>query len=170
MKHICCLLALYMVATSIHAQTKTELTVISTDSISKKVDINALGWLAGYWQGHGMGGIVEEVWTPASAGSMMCVFKFFRDNEVQFYEIITISEVNESLALRLKHFDRNLHGWEEKAEVVEFPFVEITENRVVFEGLTFEKVSDREMKVYVDIQNGDTIREMVFRYTRQPVE
>lgn len=124
-------------------------------------------WISGNWKGEAFGGLTEENWSEPSGGSMMATFKLINDGKVSFYEIEIIREVENSLVLQLKHFDNDLKGWETKDETVDFPLKEITVNKVVFEGMTFEKVSDNEMNVYVDIHqdNGD-IETLTFNYKK----
>lgn len=112
-------------------------------------------WIAGNWKDDAFGGQVEEHWSEPSGGSMMATFKLINDGKVSFYEIEIIREVENTLILQLKHFDNDLKGWETKNETVDFPLKEITENKVVFEGMTFEKLSDNEMNVFVDIKNDE---------------
>ena len=95
---------------------------------------------------------------------MMCVFKLISDNKVNFYEIVTISEVNNTLILKLKHFHANLKGWEEKDETVDFRLVKVTENKVYFDGFTFERISDNEINMYVVIEDGGKQSEVKFNY------
>lgn len=60
-----------------------------------------------------------------------------------------------------------MKGWETKNETVNFPLKEITENKVVFEGMTFEKVSSDEMNVYVDIENETgSVETVKFNYKK----
>ena len=116
-----------------------------------------ISWIAGTWHGEAFGGITEEIWSKPSGGSMMATFKLINDGKVTFYEIEVIREVKNSLVLQLKHFNNDLKGWETKDETVDFPLKYITANKVVFEGMTFEKISDNTMDIYVDIknENGD---------------
>jgi hypothetical protein len=114
-----------------------------------------IAWIAGTWHGEAFGGQTEEIWSEPSAGSMMATFKLINDGNVTFYEIEVIREIENSLILQLKHFGPDLKGWETKDETVDFPLKEITERKVVFEGMTFEKVSDTEMTIYVDIKNEE---------------
>lgn len=140
------------------------LSLDSTQS-SPNASIHDVAWIAGHWQGEAFGGVVEEIWSPPLGGSMMCVFKLVVDNEVRFYEIVTISEENETLILRLKHFHADLKGWEEKDETVDFPLVKIGTNRAYFDGFTFEKISDHQMNIYVMIGGGNgKAQEMKFPY------
>lgn len=115
-------------------------------------------WISGNWKGEAFGGIAEENWSKPSGGSMMATFKLINNDKVSFYEIEIIREIENSLLLQLKHFNNDLKGWETKDKTVDFQLKKITQNKVIFEGMTFEKVSNAEMNVYVDIQqkNGKT--------------
>ena len=112
-----------------------------------------------------MGGIIEEIWSPPVGNAMMAVFRLVENDKVQFYEIETITEENESLVLRLKHFHANLKGWEEKEDTVDFPLVKLEENKAYFDGLTFEKIGNTTLNIYVVIgdDNGKT-QEFKFPY------
>ena len=97
----------------------------------------------------------------------MAAFKLIKDGEVVFYEIEIIKEVENSLILQLKHFNNDLKGWETKDETVDFPLKEITSDKVVFEGMTFEKINEKEMNVYVDMHKKDgSVETLKFNYTK----
>ena len=124
-------------------------------------------WIAGTWHGEAFGGITEEIWSEPSGGSMMATFKLINEGKVTFYEIEVIREVENSLVLQLKHFGPDLKGWETKDETVDFPLKEITETKVIFEGMTFEKISDTEMNIYVDIKDKGKIETVAFNYKKK---
>jgi len=123
-------------------------------------------WITGTWHGEAFGGQTEEIWSEPSGGSMMATFKLIVDGKVQFYEIEIIREIDNSLILQLKHFDHTLKGRETQNETVDFPLKKITENRVVFEGMSFERVSANEMNVYVDIKDNGKTETVKFNYTK----
>ena len=123
-------------------------------------------WISGTWKGEAFGGQTEEIWSEPSGGSMMATFKLINDGKVTFYEIEVIREVENSLILQLKHFGPDLKGWETKDETVDFPLIEITENTVVFEGMSFEKISENEMNVYVDIEDNGKTETVKFNYKK----
>lgn len=149
------------------AQDKFSNTLFYNDSAgSPNATLTATAWLAGHWRGEAFGGITEEIWTPPLGGSMMGVFKLVSDNKVSFYEIETIREVNNTLLLQLKHFHRNLKGWEEKDETVDFRLVKVTDNKVYFDGFTIERISDTEINMYVVIEDGGQQSEVKFNYKR----
>jgi hypothetical protein len=133
---------------------------------SPKAQLSELEWLGGHWQGEGFGGKIEEIWSHEMGGAMMGSFRMIMKEEVSFYELMTISKEGNSILLRIKHFDKNLKGWEEKDESVEFKLVEITSTAVYFEGLTMEKVSDDLLNIYVMIDHDGKKEEAKFEYKR----
>ncbi|MGQ8363847.1 DUF6265 family protein [Glaciecola sp. 1036] len=133
---------------------------------SPKANLSAVEWLVGHWRGEAFGGIVEEVWSPPLGGSMMGAFKLVVNDEVIFYELETIVEENDSLNFRLKHFNGDLSGWEEKDKSVEFNLVRVTPNKVFFNGLTLEKISENELTMYVAIEDNDVVKEVKFLYKK----
>ena len=164
-KSIC--MVLFLVPLLIHAQTNFENTIpYDAEQGSPKADLKAISWISGHWKGEAFGGITEEVWTPPAGGSMMCVFKLIVENQVKFYEIVTITEANGSLLLQLKHFDRKLHGWEEKDETVDFNLVKVTANKVFFDEFTFERIGANEMNIYVIIDDHGKREEVKFSYKK----
>ena len=129
-----------------------------------------IAWIAGNWKGEAFGGQTEENWSKPSGGSMMATFKLVADGRVQFYEIEVIREVENSLILQLKHFNNDLKGWETKDETIDFPLKYITKTKAVFEGMTFEKVSNNEMVVYVDMKDKDgSVSVMPFHYKKSDI-
>jgi|SRR5690606_24313065 len=129
--------------------------------------IDAMAWLAGAWSGSGLGGDNEEIWSAPRDGSMMGMYRLIRDGEPAFYELLTLTEADGSLMLRLKHFHPDLRGWEERDESVAFPLVAIRNGRFYFDGLTFEPRDDG-VTIYLAIENSrsGTVREEVLRYRR----
>ena len=161
MKYIVLLILAYSL--SINAQSKKETPI--EGSLSPQ--LKNISWISGNWKGEAFGGQTEENWSEPSGGSMMATFKLISDNKVVFYEIEIIREIENTLILQLKHFDKDLKGWETKDETVDFALKKITENKVVFEGMTFEKVGDKEMNIYVDIkQDNGTIETVIFNYLK----
>ncbi|MDY8135966.1 DUF6265 family protein [Aquimarina sp. 2201CG5-10] len=161
------LLILIILPFFVYGQNQFENTLKYNDSTgSPKADLKVIEWLSGYWKGEAFGGITEEVWTPPIGNSMMCAFKLIVNNEIQFYELLTITEEDETLILRLKHFNDDLTGWEEKDKTYDFKLVKVTENKVFFNGFTFEKVSDQEINVYVVFEKNNKKTETKFNYKR----
>lgn len=129
--------------------------------------IEELSWITGNWKGNAFDGIVEENWSEPSGGSMMATFKLIVDNKVVFYELEIIREINNTLVLQLKHFNSDLVGWETKEETIDFPLIELTENKAVFEGMIFERISATQMNVSVDLKQKDgSIKTLTIEYSK----
>ncbi len=151
----------------IEAQNKFPNTIFSSDfTITPSATSDAVKWLEGHWRGEAFGGITEEIWTPPLGGSMMCAFKLVVKDKVKFYELVTIVEDKNTLILRLKHFHSDLKGWEEKDKTVDFKLLKVTDNKVYFDGFTFEKISSNEINMYVVIDDKGTQIETKFNYKR----
>lgn len=160
-----CLLA---AGTALGQQRITENTVrLAGGSASPPATITDMAWFAGHWTGEGLGGQVEEIWSPAQAGAMMGMFRLLLDGKTAFYELMTLVEENGSLVLRVKHFNPDLTGWEDKGDSVDFPLVATAGERIFFDGLTVHRLSDNALTIYVAIAAKDgAVREEAFRYRR----
>ncbi|MCK8479483.1 DUF6265 family protein [Psychroserpens algicola] len=153
----------FICSISLNAQIEKE--PLASDTLAPTLE--NIKWISGNWKGEAFGGQVEENWSEPSGGSMMATFKLINDDKVSFYEIEIIREIENSLILQLKHFDNDLKGWETKNETVDFSLIKITPTQVIFEGMSFEKVSDNEMNVFVDIENAEGQVEIVkFNYKK----
>jgi len=160
-----CLLA---AGTAPGQQQITENTVRLADgAASPPATLDGMAWLAGSWTGEGLGGQVDEIWSPPQAGAMMGMFRLLREGKTAFYELMTLVEENGSLVLRVKHFNPDLTGWEDKGESVDFALITDDGDRFLFDGLTFHRRADDTMTIHVVISSKDgTVREEVFRYAR----
>jgi len=159
--------------TRLATNSEASMLLIAGDINSNTIDetklepkLENIAWISGTWHGEAFGGITEEIWSEPSGGSMMASFKLIKDDKVAFYEIEIIREIENSLVLQLKHFNNDLKGWETKDETVDFPLKEITPNKVVFDGMTFEKVNNKEMNIYVDIEEKGKVETVKFNYKK----
>lgn len=131
---------------------------------SPKATLEDIKWLSGNWKGTSEMGSFEENWSKASAKSMLFSFKMWNENEVFFYEIGHIIEKDKSLVLELKHFDKDLKGWEKQDEKESFSLVKIEENRFYFDKITYEKINENQMRVYVLME--ETGEELIFNFKK----
>ena len=147
---------------------ETANTLKLSGTVRPNATIKDIAWLAGHWKGTALGGVTEEIWSPPMANSMMGSYRLIKnDTLIVFYEILTITDDNGSLTLKLKHFNKDLTGWEEKNEVREFKLVKKEKNKLWFEGMTFEFIDENNFQVFLAIQkrNGEVIEE-VFPYKK----
>lgn len=119
------------------------------------ISLDDLSWLVGRWVGKGFGGVCEEVWQPSSGGSMIGTFRLIVDGKAQFYELMTITMESGKPTMKLKHFNADLTGWEEKDKFVTFEFVSMLDSGILFEGLKYHKVSDGALTVTVMVGSSD---------------
>jgi hypothetical protein len=139
----------------------------SAGTPAPRAQIGDMAWLAGHWVGEALGGTVEEIWSPPRGGAMMGVFRLVKDGETAFYELMTIVPDEGSLVLRLKHFDADLSGWEEKGETVDFRLVAVGDGAYRFEGLSFQPEGPERLNIHLAMHTSDGgVREETFSYTR----
>jgi hypothetical protein len=170
MKRILILLFVFVVFPVVApAQVKnTENTLkLAEGQVSEKATIADIEWLAGNWIGTGLGGVSEEIWSKPQGGIMMGNYRLIKEGKPVFYEMCWLLENEGSLILRLKHFNADLTGWEEKDKTVDFKFVKKDGRRIYFTGLTFENASGNEMNIFLALRSKDgSQREEVFKMKR----
>jgi Domain of unknown function (DUF6265) len=165
---LCLTVAVFTVAAL--SQTKQTANTLKLDEgkTGAKATILDMKPLSGTWHGAGLGGTVEEVYSDAQAGAIMGMFRFLDKGKTVFYELITVLEENGTLIVRLKHFNPDLKGWEEKDKTVDFPFVKKEKNRMYFAGQTFEFIGRNNLNIYVAMKHKDgSVTEEKFSYKRK---
>lgn len=167
MKTILTALSLFIIFSAFAQENFENTKFLAADAPPANASITDAAWIAGYWKGEAFGGIIEELWAPPVGNSMLGSFKLTVNGETSFYEFQSISEENNSLVLRLKHFHANLDGWEEKNEKLEWKLVEVTPNKIYFSGFTFEKVDENHLNIYVVFNENGERSEMKFSYERE---
>ncbi len=135
---------------------------------SPPATLDQIAWLVGSWSGTGLGGESHEAWLPPTGGQMAGVFHQSQDGELQFYELLQFVERDGSLVLRLKHFNRDLSGWEDRTAetAVEFPLVAIEGDTAYFSGLTYERDGENGLRIALRIRSGEEVRVERFAFTR----
>lgn len=164
------LLAALLAASPTLAQTPlTEHTVAADpDRPAPAATLADAAWIEGHWVGRALGGEVEEVWLPAAGGQMPGMFRLVSGGEVSFYELFALVEEDGSLVLKLKHFDRELAGWEGRDEYVTFGLVDLDDTTLWFDGLTMRRTGADELTVWVAMEARDgSVSEGEFAYRRR---
>ena len=149
------------------AERQTEHTVkLSPGEKPPPAKIADVKWLAGHWIGEAFGGTAEELWAEPVGGAMAGMYRLHKDGKTIFYEILTVSEKDGSLVIRLKHFNPDLTGWEEKNDVQSFSLVAKRDGALQFEGMSFHPQGDQ-LTVYLAVEHKDKpVEEVMFRYRR----
>lgn len=144
---------------SLAAAQSIEVKSLGEGEASPPARIEDIAWLEGHWTGMGLGGISEEVLAPATGGQMMGMFRQSgADGRLQFYEFYSFAEEDGSLVLRLKHFNPDLTGWEEKDEMETFRLVALDENTAWFDGITYARTGPGEMTAAVQVDGAEPTR------------
>ncbi|WP_310467530.1 DUF6265 family protein [Sphingomonas sp.] len=126
-------------------------------------------WLAGRWVGQGLGGEIEENWSPAADGQMVGHFQLTSGGKVKFYELEVIDEQPAGLRMRVKHFNRDFTGWEEKGGWHSFEPVSATPGVLKFRGLTLTREGADAMTIGIMLKEDGKVREETLRLRRAPL-
>ncbi len=121
----------------------------------KSISIEDFSFLQGFWVGTGFGGVSEEMWMPASDGSMFGIFKQSSEAGITLTEFMEITQIADEFVLRLKHFNPDFTGWEEKDENVTFHLQSVAPNQAVFNGLSYTLVDDNHRPIELRLRDGD---------------
>ena len=127
-----------------------------------------LAWLAGRWEGAGIGGaIAVESWLPPLGDTMVGTFvQADGAGGVMFSEHMHVVSHNGSLELRLKHFNGDLTGWEDKEGMVRFPLVTLGHCAAHFDGLAMQCEGENGLRIAVRMAEAGEVSELVFHFTR----
>ncbi len=136
---------------------------------SPKASLDDFAWLIGQWQGEGLGGQNEEAWTGPVGGQMMGMYRMIGDGQVRFMELLTLTEEKDSVLLRLKHFNRDLTGWEEKADTVDFRLLKIEPGAAWFDGYSMFRIEEDRMELWLRIGGKGEQPERAVRFDYRKV-
>ena len=130
--------------------------------------VHDLAWLEGSWQGVGLGGICQETWDKPTGDTMMGMFKLIKEGKPVFYEFFVLLKKEDHIELRLKHFTPDFVAWESKDDFITFKLIKVEGHKALFGGLTFEKVGDNQLQVYLALKHEDgSVTEELFKFEKQ---
>jgi len=132
-------LAVFAMAGASFAQNATLETRLGDQGFeSPPATLEQLDWLVGQWEGEGIAGApAMESWLRPMGGTMVGTFvQETSDGAIMFTEILYLTEEAGSLVLRLKHFNADLTGWEEKDDMLTFRLLAIEPCAAYFNALT----------------------------------
>lgn len=139
---------------------------LAENETAPKATITDAAFIEGHWKGEAFGGIAEEIWTSGLGNSMMFSFRLVIDGVVDFYEIGHIIEKDGTLKLQLKHFGPDLKGLEEKDVTQDYVLVKKEANTLYFDGITYSKINDSELVVYVRIKENGATQDLRFKFKK----
>ena len=146
-----------------------ETRVAPDDHVPPPATLEQVDWLVGQWAGSGMGGApAMESWLPPSGGTMVGSFvQETGEGGIRFTEHLYLMEEEGTLVLRLKHFNADLTGWEEKDDMLTFRLLAVEECAAYFIALTLRCDGGNGLLAAVRMKSdGEEISELVFRFTK----
>lgn len=158
-------LLMSIIMTSLHAQ---EVLHLKKGEAPGKGSLSQMKWLEGYWTGTGFRGDCDEIWLPPVDNSMHGIFRYVKNDTLNFTEYIVIEQVEESLVIKLKHFSRDLSPWEEKNQWTEFKLVKIEGQTAYFSGLTYH-VEKKRLIIKLALKSGEKSRIEEFVFTKKKI-
>lgn len=112
--------------------------------------LTELSWIAGEWLGDEGDTRIQEIWSQPDGGAMIGMFRLVQNDQPVFYEFMAIELTDGGPVMKIKHFNPDFVGWEEKQESVVLELKELTSRKAVFEAerdgnpefLTYERTGD----------------------------
>lgn len=160
-----------LAATMLGSPSAAQYTRVAPDGhIPPPATLATAEWLVGDWGGTGIEGAeAAESWLPPSAGTMVGIFVQEKpDGSLMFTEHMYLAEDAGSLVLKLKHFNPDLTGWEEKDGMVRFRFLAAEPCALYFSALTYRCEGKDGLLVAVRVKSeGAEVKELVFRFKRR---
>ena len=130
--------------------------------------IDAGAWLEGDWVWTGGSGISETAWLGPLAGNMASVYRGMRDGRVTFFQIVTLVEAGQSLAVQLKQFDPDLRGWESKEKTVDFNLVRTEPGALYLDGMTYRRTPEGLESWVLAGEDGGVLPQRSLYHRRSP--
>ncbi len=134
-------------------------------------------FLAGTWKGPVEADRVEETWSAPDGTSILGMFRWINaDGTPDMVELLTITEEETGVILRLRHFDAKLKPWDNEAEPMTFTLAETGTRRAHFRALpsiearvasvTYECATPDELRVLVSFPAERNREPLDFRLNR----
>lgn len=133
---------------------------------ARAATIEDAAWLAGRWTGTGLGGELEEVWSPPVGGQMVGHFRLVTNGKPVFYEFILLDVVDGGIRMRLKHFNPDHTAWEDKDAWTTFSPVSASEGKLVFSALTIERTGPDALTMRLKLRREGQVVEEVLQFRR----
>lgn len=137
--------------------------------VSQPATLSDAAWLIGQWSGEGIGGAeAHESWLAPSGTTMVGVFvQETADGSIRFTEHMYLTEQDGSLVVKLKHFNPDLTGWEDKDGMVTFRLLTAEPCALYFHALTYRCDDDGGMVVAVRMKSDKPEpQELLFRFRK----
>lgn len=135
--------------------------------------LDDLSFMVGHWKGDEAMGGPEEGWLPPAKGVMVGVFRWPSVGGRYVIELLTITQEDDGIIFRFKHFDPDVTPWE-KDRANTYKLAEVIDGCATFAGLdTPDHVpatiqycrTDAETLVFRGAEKGQALSESDFVLT-----
>jgi len=139
------------------------------------IALKSLSFLSGRWVSDSHGEVQEELWTPVTGDSITGSFRILKQGSPVFYEFWAVEVNDNQPVLKLKHFNADLVGWEDKASSTNMPLMTVEENDAVFAAsdgsvsLHYHRAGNRLTCIVHHVQNGKSSEE-AFTLEKAPLD
>lgn len=134
---------------------KDKVLVSSGTKNSIEATLNDVAWMEGTWVGsRSTGHRVQHIIMNKQLDHMPGFVRSWTNEEFLFYEITTFAEHENGVSYRVKHFNYDLTGWEDRDVVIDRPLLGKSDGVLQFDGITFERVNTDAFIVYFRYPNG----------------
>lgn len=158
--------ALSLCAFAVQAQTA----VATATQTTRNASLQDFAWLAGRWIGDGLGGRMEEVWSPPAGPQMVGHFQLDKDGAPALYELMLLDEFEGGLRMRVKHFNPTFVGWEEKDAWHTFGFVSGSPGVLILGGLELRRSGPDRLTMQLVIEQADgSVETETLDFSRAPL-
>ena len=130
--------------------------------------IGDIAWLAGRWEGPGIGGApAVESWLAPIGNAMVGTFvQADGAGGIMFSEHMHLVEHEGSLELRIKHFNADLTGWEAAADMARFPLQSLAHCDAQFAGMRISCEGENGLLIAVQVAENGEVGELLFHLAR----
>lgn len=147
----------------------------SSKEATVKAKLADVSWIQGHWGTEFGENELDEIWSPPVGDCMMASFRWLKGGKIWMYELLTITEEEDTLVLRFKHFSRELHRWEEKDEVLTLALAKLGPNFAAFQNVSdgdpkwfiFHKESPTQLTIQVGKKMEKCPDSMEFKYDKK---
>lgn len=107
---------------------------------------------------------MEEDWHQIMGDAMLGWFRWKKGDAIFLYEFMLFQQVENSVLLKIKHFDANLTGWEEKGSWVEYQAWSVSLNEIMLRAsepnhtpwMSYERTGSKLKCTFHDIARNQT--------------
>lgn len=140
----------------------------ASEGAEPHLDLKDLAWLQGCWEGTGFNNRIGECWISAPDGRLTGMFQMIGPDGTQtLSEFFVLDAFDDAPAIRLKHFNADLTGWEARDEYVVFELLETGPDFARFDGLEYRRDNQGRLIVHVTVSRDGV--ESVERLVLTPV-